>query len=76
MDERKAQRRAKALARKAEFDKLSLEQKLASLPKDGAARQRARYLVQIEKRKAATAEVAKRKEKKAEKVTVQNNVTK
>ena len=40
----RAERRARAEARQAEYNKLSLEEKLARLPKDGANKQRARLL--------------------------------
>ena len=38
----RAERRARAESMKKEYDKLSLEEKLARLPKDGANKQRAR----------------------------------
>lgn len=68
---RKDERRAAAFERQAAFNKLSLEQKLAGLPKDGANRQRARYLKQIEARKKS--EETKQAKKKEAKVTVGNS---
>lgn len=44
----RAERKAKAEARQAEYDKLTLDQKLAKLPVDGAKRQRARLTKQTE----------------------------
>lgn len=44
----KAERRAKAEERQAEYDKLTLDQKLAKLPVDGAKRQRDRLTKQVE----------------------------
>lgn len=47
----KAERRAKAEKRQEEYNKLTLEQKLAKLPVDGAKRQRARLTKQLEEAK-------------------------
>lgn len=43
----RAERRARAEAMQAEYNKLSLEEKIARLPKDGAKKQRARLLKQL-----------------------------
>lgn len=44
----RAERKAKAEQRQEEYNKLTLEQKLAKLPIDGARRQRARLTKQLE----------------------------
>lgn len=61
---RKAERRAGAFARKAEWDKLSLKQKLAHLPLGGAKRQRARLEAQIANQAEKQKEGDKQKRKK------------
>jgi hypothetical protein len=61
---RKTERREQSLARKAEFDKLSLKEKLARLPEGGANRQRARYLALLAKQEEAKKEGEKQKRKK------------
>lgn len=43
----KAERRQRANEMKAEYDKLSVQEKIARLPKDGAKKQRARLLKQL-----------------------------
>jgi len=62
----RAERRAKAEARQAEYDKLSLEEKIARLPKDGANKQRARLLNQLENKNNKVSE---------SKVSVENEVS-
>ena len=62
----RAERRAKAEARQAEYDKLSLEEKIARLPKDGANKQRARLLNQLENKNNKVSE---------SKVAVENEVS-
>jgi hypothetical protein len=46
----RAERRAKAEEMQEEYSKLSLDEKIARLPKDGAVKQRARLLKQLEVR--------------------------
>lgn len=46
--ERKLLRRQQAEARQAEYDKLSIEEKLARLPKDGSKKQRAKLLALLD----------------------------
>lgn len=52
----RAERRAKAEAMQAEYNKLSLEEKIARLPKDGAKKQRARLMKQLEERSKGKSE--------------------
>ena len=52
------ERRKKAEARQAEYDKLTLEQKLAKLPETGAKKQRAKLEAALEKSKAKITEKA------------------
>lgn len=61
---RKAERRAGALARAEAMSKLSLEQRLAKLPKEGANRQRARYQALLEKQHEKKEEQNKQARKK------------
>ncbi len=51
-------RREGAKARQAAYDALTIEQKLAQLPKDGAKRQHARLVFQMAQRDAEAAKVA------------------
>lgn len=51
------ERRVRAEGMKADYDKLSLDEKIARLPKDGAQKQRARLMRQLEG-KSAPAPVA------------------
>ena len=50
-------RRKAATERKAEYDKLTTEQKLARLPKDGAVKQRARLEKLLEHKKQEESDV-------------------
>lgn len=47
-------RRKEAQERQAEYDKLTLEQKLARLPADGCKKQRARLLAQLARSKSVS----------------------
>lgn len=64
----RSERQARATQRQAEYNKLSLQEKLARLPEPGAKKQRARLLglIQAEKDKAAkkAAEAADKTAKK------------
>ena len=46
----KAERRAHAESLRADYEKLSLDEKIARLPKDGAKKQRARLMKQLDSR--------------------------
>jgi hypothetical protein len=46
----KAERRTRAEKMKADYDLLTLEEKIARLPPDGAKKQRARLLAQLEEK--------------------------
>lgn len=52
----RAERRAKAEAMQAEYNKLSLEEKIARLPKDGAKKQRARLMKLLEEKNKKVSE--------------------
>jgi hypothetical protein len=56
----RAERRKAAEARQAEYDKLSLEEKLARLPPDGANKQRAKLLKQLAERDQVVASKKKK----------------
>lgn len=61
----RAERRKRAEEMKAEYDKLSLQEKLDRLPLDGAKKQRTRLAAKIEAAKAAAAsKVEAKKESK------------
>lgn len=70
----RAERRAAAEARQAEYNKLSLAEKLAKLPENGAKKQRAKLLALMEKEKNKNAEatetlVASEKTEKSPKIS-------
>lgn len=67
----KARRRENAYARLDEWNKLSLKEKLAKLPAEGAKRQRARYEAQLAKQSEQGAEKQAKKKDRTQKAAEQ-----